>query len=107
MSNNDDTLGGLVSFMPKSPDNFLSSDKHSYFDYQAGYNSADRSFHSGDWGLLALAVTTSCAAWWSTAAMTVMKSKITVMLPSIAIQPTGTPTPCWLLVFGRQPTCTS
>lgn len=35
-------------------------------------------------GLPPLAVTTPCEAWWSTAAVTVMKPKITVMIPSTA-----------------------
>lgn len=47
VSNSNNALGGSVSFVPKSPDNFLSSNKHSYFGYQAGYDSADRSFHNG------------------------------------------------------------
>lgn len=47
VSNTNNALGGSVSFKPKSADNYLSADKHSYFGYQAGYDSSNRSFHNG------------------------------------------------------------
>lgn len=47
VANSNNALGGSVSFMPKSADHYLNADKHSYFGYQAGYDSADRSFHNG------------------------------------------------------------
>ncbi|MGK2888612.1 MAG: TonB-dependent receptor domain-containing protein [Candidatus Malihini olakiniferum] len=59
MSNSNNPLDGSVSFVPKSPDNFLSSDKHSYFSYQTGYDSADRSFHYGAWSLGYMGISSS------------------------------------------------
>ncbi|MGL9751942.1 MAG: hypothetical protein ACR5LC_14550, partial [Symbiopectobacterium sp.] len=104
VSNSNNALGGSVSFMP-----------YRRITSSAAINTAILAIRPGmtppiavsTTGLPPLAVTTPCAAWWSTAAVTVMKPKITVMLPSTAIQLTGTPAPCWPLVSGGQPTCTS
>lgn len=41
------SLGGNVSFRPKSPDDYLHPGKNSYFGYQSDYDSADRSWHNG------------------------------------------------------------
>ncbi|CAK9885964.1 MAG: putative hemoglobin and hemoglobin-haptoglobin-binding protein 2 [Candidatus Erwinia impunctatus] len=41
------SIGGTVSFLPKSADDYLTSDKTSYFGYQSGYDSANRSWHNG------------------------------------------------------------
>ncbi|MEG3134565.1 TonB-dependent receptor [Rouxiella sp. T17] len=40
-------LGGAVSFKPKSADDYLSANKHSYFGYQSDYDSSNRSWHNG------------------------------------------------------------
>lgn len=47
VANSNNALGGSVSFKPKSANDYLHADKHSYFGYQAGYDSTDRSFHNG------------------------------------------------------------
>ncbi|MGY5958253.1 TonB-dependent receptor domain-containing protein [Kosakonia sp. BK9b] len=41
------SIGGNVSFKPKSADDFLHQGKDSYFGYQSDYDSADRSWHNG------------------------------------------------------------
>ncbi|SFB68127.1 hemoglobin/transferrin/lactoferrin receptor protein [Kosakonia oryzae] len=41
------SIGGNVSFRPKSPDDYLRPGKNSYFGYQSDYDSADRSWHNG------------------------------------------------------------
>lgn len=41
------SIGGNVSFQPKSPDNYLHPGKNSAFGYRSGYDSADRSWHNG------------------------------------------------------------
>ena len=41
------SIGGNVSFHNKSADDYLSSDKNSYFGYQSGYDSSNRSWHNG------------------------------------------------------------
>lgn len=40
-------LGGAVSFLTKSPDDYLSPYKSTYFGYQTDYDSANRSWHNG------------------------------------------------------------
>ncbi|PKH21242.1 TonB-dependent receptor [Enterobacterales bacterium CwR94] len=40
-------LGGLVSFRPKSADDYLTPNKNTYFGYQSDYDSANRSWHNG------------------------------------------------------------
>lgn len=40
-------MGGSVSFLPKSADDYLLQDKQSYFGYQSDYDSANRSWHNG------------------------------------------------------------
>ncbi|OON38631.1 TonB-dependent receptor [Izhakiella australiensis] len=40
-------IGGMVSFAPKSADDFLHPGKDSYFGYQSDYDSASRSWHNG------------------------------------------------------------
>lgn len=40
-------IGGAVSFLPKSADDFLSPYKATYFGYQSDYDSASRSWHNG------------------------------------------------------------
>jgi len=40
-------IGGAVSFMPKSADDYLSGDKDTYFGYQSDYDSSNRSWHNG------------------------------------------------------------
>ncbi|MFP1951414.1 TonB-dependent receptor domain-containing protein [Lonsdalea quercina] len=40
-------IGGAVSFRPKSPDQYLSPSKHTYFGYQSDYDSSNRSWHNG------------------------------------------------------------
>ncbi|AUX72687.1 TonB-dependent hemoglobin/transferrin/lactoferrin family receptor [Erwinia pyrifoliae] len=40
-------MGGSVSFLPKSADDYLLPDKQSYFGYQSDYDSANRSWHNG------------------------------------------------------------
>ncbi|MCL2892807.1 TonB-dependent hemoglobin/transferrin/lactoferrin family receptor [Brenneria tiliae] len=47
VDNSNNALGGSVSFKPKSANDYLNIDKHGYFGYQAGYDSANRSFHNG------------------------------------------------------------
>ncbi|NIF03745.1 TonB-dependent receptor [Pantoea sp. Acro-805] len=41
------SIGGNVSFHNKTPDDYLSSEKNTYFGYESGYNSSDRSWHNG------------------------------------------------------------
>lgn len=41
------SIGGNVSFQPKSADNYLHAGKQTYFGYQSDYDSADRSWHNG------------------------------------------------------------
>lgn len=41
------SIGGNVSFQPKSPDGYLRPGKTTYFGYQSDYDSADRSLHNG------------------------------------------------------------
>ncbi|UDJ81407.1 TonB-dependent receptor domain-containing protein [Kosakonia oryzae] len=41
------SIGGNVSFRPKSPDDYLHPGKNSYFGYQSDYDSADHSWHNG------------------------------------------------------------
>nr|WP_240775750.1 TonB-dependent receptor [Nissabacter sp. SGAir0207] len=41
------TLGGVVSFSPKSADHYLRPGKTHYVGYQSDYDSADRSWHNG------------------------------------------------------------
>ncbi|KQN47622.1 TonB-dependent receptor [Serratia sp. Leaf50] len=41
------SIGGSVSFKPKSADDYLSENKHSYFGYQSDYDSSNRSWHNG------------------------------------------------------------
>lgn len=41
------SIGGNVSFRPKSADDYLRPDKETYFGYQSDYDSADRSWHNG------------------------------------------------------------
>jgi len=40
-------IGGAVSFMPKSADDYLTPYKSTYFGYQSDYDSANRSWHNG------------------------------------------------------------
>ncbi|WP_230479557.1 TonB-dependent receptor domain-containing protein [Izhakiella capsodis] len=40
-------IGGMVSFVPKSADDFLHPGKESYFGYQSDYDSSNRSWHNG------------------------------------------------------------
>lgn len=41
------SIGGAVSFLPKSADQYLSSTKQTYFGYQSDYDSSNRSWHNG------------------------------------------------------------
>ncbi len=41
------SIGGLVSFLPKSPDDYLTYKKPTYFGYQSDYDSANRAWHNG------------------------------------------------------------
>ncbi len=41
------SIGGAVSFLPKSADDYLTPDKTTYFGYQSDYDSSDRSWHNG------------------------------------------------------------
>ncbi|PDO84549.1 TonB-dependent receptor domain-containing protein [Kosakonia pseudosacchari] len=41
------SIGGNVSFRPKSADDYLRPGKETYFGYQSDYDSADRSWHNG------------------------------------------------------------
>lgn len=41
------SIGGAVSFQPKSADDYLSPYKSTYFGYQSDYDSANRSWHNG------------------------------------------------------------
>ncbi|KNC17622.1 TonB-dependent receptor [Pantoea sp. RIT-PI-b] len=41
------SIGGNVSFHNKTADDYLSSDKNTYFGYQSGYDSSNRSWHNG------------------------------------------------------------
>ncbi|WP_313686805.1 TonB-dependent receptor domain-containing protein [Pantoea sp.] len=47
VSNKNLALGGSVSFRPKSPDDYLSPTKQTYFGYQSDYDSSNRSWHNG------------------------------------------------------------
>ncbi len=47
VSNTNSALGGSVSFKAKSANDYLRSDKHTYFGYQSGYDSSNRSWHNG------------------------------------------------------------
>lgn len=40
-------IGGAVSFIPKSADDYLSPTKQTYFGYQSDYDSSNRSWHNG------------------------------------------------------------
>ncbi|WP_034947233.1 TonB-dependent receptor domain-containing protein [Erwinia oleae] len=40
-------IGGAVSFMPKSADDYLTPYKSTYFGYRSDYDSANRSWHNG------------------------------------------------------------
>ncbi|MGP3593688.1 TonB-dependent receptor domain-containing protein [Vagococcus sp. WN89Y] len=46
------SIGGSVSFLPKSPDTYLNPGKETFFGYRSGYDSADRSWHNGITGAL-------------------------------------------------------
>lgn len=41
------SIGGNVSFHNKTADDYLSSDKNTYFGYQSDYDSSNRSWHNG------------------------------------------------------------
>ncbi|MCU5774764.1 TonB-dependent receptor [Erwiniaceae bacterium BAC15a-03b] len=41
------SIGGAVSFLPKSADDYLSPSKSTYFGYQSDYDSASHSWHNG------------------------------------------------------------
>ncbi|WP_342322000.1 TonB-dependent receptor [Kosakonia sp. BYX6] len=41
------SIGGNVSFQPKSADDYLRQGKETYFGYQSDYDSSDRSWHNG------------------------------------------------------------
>ncbi len=41
------SIGGAVSFLPKSADDYLRPGKETYFGYQSDYSSSDRSWHNG------------------------------------------------------------
>lgn len=41
------SIGGNVSFHNKTADDYLSTDKNSYFGYQSDYDSSNRSWHNG------------------------------------------------------------
>lgn len=41
------SIGGNVSFHNKTADDYLSSDKNTYFGYESGYDSSNRSWHNG------------------------------------------------------------
>lgn len=47
VSNPNSAMGGSVSFRQKSANDYLRSDKHSYFGYQSDYDSSNRSWHNG------------------------------------------------------------
>lgn len=47
VENTNTSIGGSVSFLPKSPDAYLGPDKRTYFGYQTDYDSDDRSLHHG------------------------------------------------------------
>ncbi|WP_437890620.1 TonB-dependent receptor domain-containing protein [Phytobacter sp. V91] len=47
IDNANTSIGGNVSFKPKSADNYLHAGKETYFGYQTDYDSADRSWHNG------------------------------------------------------------
>ncbi len=47
IDNANTSIGGNVSFRPKSADNYLHAGKETYFGYQSDYDSADRSWHNG------------------------------------------------------------
>ncbi|MEH0868928.1 TonB-dependent receptor domain-containing protein [Serratia liquefaciens] len=41
------SIGGAVSFLPKSADQYLSPTRQTYFGYQSDYDSSNRSWHNG------------------------------------------------------------
>ncbi len=41
------SIGGMVSFRTKSPDDYLNPEKPAYFGYQSDYDSSDRGWHNG------------------------------------------------------------
>ncbi len=41
------SIGGMVSFRTKSPDDYLNPEKSTYFGYQSDYDSSDRGWHNG------------------------------------------------------------
>ncbi|MBK0098591.1 TonB-dependent receptor [Erwinia sp. S63] len=41
------SIGGNVSFHNKTADDYLSSEKNTYFGYESGYDSSNRSWHNG------------------------------------------------------------
>lgn len=41
------SIGGAVSFQPKSADDYLRPGKETYFGYQSDYDSSDRAWHNG------------------------------------------------------------
>lgn len=45
--NANSSIGGSVSFKPKSPDDYLSPSKKTYFGYQSDYDSANHGWHNG------------------------------------------------------------
>ncbi|MFZ4834961.1 TonB-dependent receptor domain-containing protein [Rouxiella sp. Mn2063] len=45
--NANSAIGGSVSFEPKSPDQYLNPNKHTYFGYQSDFDSSDHSWHNG------------------------------------------------------------
>jgi hemoglobin/transferrin/lactoferrin receptor protein len=47
VTNKNTALGGSVSFKPKSPDDYLTPSKHTYFGYQSAYDSSNRSWQNG------------------------------------------------------------
>jgi hemoglobin/transferrin/lactoferrin receptor protein len=47
IDNANTSIGGNVSFRPKSADDYLHAGKETYFGYQTDYDSADRSWHNG------------------------------------------------------------
>ena len=47
VDNTNTSIGGSVSFQPKSPDSYLRPGKETWFSYQSDYDSDDRSWHNG------------------------------------------------------------
>lgn len=47
VDNANSSIGGSVSFLPKSPDTYLKPGKESALGYRSAYDSADRSWHNG------------------------------------------------------------